>query len=180
MRDALRTSEAASTRAWTAVIAALAAALLIGAAAVPVAAQEVVSGLPALTPEQTRVANEAMSQLRSPDTPFHTVDMCPSAGALRDSIRVAAASGLSTEEIVEGVIAHHGEKVRLLPKRSGRSLWAWIAPPAVLVLGAGVIVLRNRHLRSTASPDRDRSDPGLSPDERGEIDAALREWENQG
>src|SRR5690606_36180755 len=83
--------------------------------------------VPEMTPEQVTTAHDAMRMLRSPVTPFHTVDMCPSVPELRDSIRVAAVQGMTTDEIVEDVLARYGEQVRLLPKKRGAGLLAWIA-----------------------------------------------------
>lgn len=143
-------------------------------AATPVAAQ---TAVPEMTPEQTRTANEAMKRLRSPVTPFHTVDMCPSVGALRDSIRVAAVQGLSRDQIVEGVIARYGEEVRLLPRRRGVGLLAWIATPLVMLLGGGLIVARLRRRRETTVPDEGSP---LTDAERERVSAALSQWEDSG
>lgn len=149
-------------------------ALLALLAAAPAAAQP---AMPGMSPEQTRTANEAMSRLRSPVTPSHTVDMCPSTGALRDSIRVAAMSGMSTEQIVEDVIARHGEQIRLLPKRSGAGLLAWIATPLVLLVGVGLIAARLRRDRERApAPVQSR----ISEADRARVAAALREMETTG
>lgn len=133
----------------------------------------------ALPPQTEDVATEAMSRLRSPYTASHTVDMCPSAGALRDSIRVAAASGQSTEQIVEDVIARHGEQLRLLPKGSGAGIWAWILPPLVLLMGGAAVAYRLRN-RSGADGKTPSDGPGVSDAEREEIAAAMREWETRG
>lgn len=150
----------------------LVVALLVAA---PSAAQIVV---PEMTPEQTRTAHEAMLLLRSPVTPFHTVDMCPSVPALRDSIRVAAVQGMSTDEIVEDVIARYGERIRLLPKRRGVGLLAWIATPLVMLLGAGLIAERLRRGRQSAPPPVDGSP--LSDEERERVASALSQWEDSG
>ena len=153
--------------------------LLLALVVAPVGAQETgLVDVPPLTPEQTETAHEAMSRLRSPVTPFHTVDMCPSTGALRDSIRVAAAQGFSTSEIVEDVVARHGEHIRLLPKSRGAGLWAWIATPLVVLLGAGLIFARLRSDKEKAP----QSTPGsqLSDGERERVAAALRDWEREG
>lgn len=131
-----------------------------------------------LTEEQTRTANAAMTQLRSPVTPFHTVDMCPSTPELRDSIRVMAAAGWTTDEIVEDVIARHGEHLRVLPKRRGAGLLAWVATPLVLLLGAGLIIARLRSDRQQAPPPV--SSASLSDAERERVAAALRAWEEAG
>lgn len=155
-----------------AILLALCAILL----ALPIEAQVAV---PEMTPEQERTAHEAMLRLRSPVTPFHTVDMCPSVPALRDSIRVAAAEGMSRDEIVEGVIARYGEQVRLLPKRSGPGLLAWIATPILLLLGAGLIAARLRRGQAAAAADY-APEEGLTEEERARLAAALSEWEDSG
>lgn len=148
-----------------------AAALLAVALAAPLRAQ---STAPA---DAERVAHAAMTQLRSPVTPFHTLDMCPDAGAaaLRDTVRAEAARGMTAQQIVEGVIARRGEQLRIVPKRSGFGLWAWVAPVAVLLGGLAVVGAWLRKSRANAAPD---PMPGsLSGEDREELAAALAEWD---
>lgn len=142
----------------------------------PVAAQIVV---PELSPEQERTAVEAMERLRSPVTPFHTVDMCPSVPALRDTIRVAAAEGMSRDEIVEGVVARYGEEIRLMPKRSGVGLLAWIATPILLLAGAGLIAARLRRGQASAAAHPDE-ETELTDEDQARLAAALSDWEESG
>lgn len=154
--------------------------LLLALGLVPVAASAQLV-VPELTPEQERTAVSAMERLRSPVTPFHTVDMCPSVPALRDTIRVAAASGMSTEQIVEDVVSRYGEEVRLLPKRSGVGMLAWIATPLLLLAGAGLIVARLRRGQASAqAAAHAAAADALSDAEREKLAAALHEWEEQG
>lgn len=152
---------------------ALLAALL--AVAPPLAAQ----GAPAATAESEAVAHAAMTQLRSPVTPFHTLDMCPDAAAvaLRDTVRMEAARGASVREIVEGTIARRGEVLRIVPKRSGVGLWAWIAPPAVLV--GGLLLVAGWLRRSRAAAATDPEPEALSGDDRERLAAALAEWDRE-
>ena len=144
---------------------------LTGLCAAGLAAQTV------LPPDQEKIAVEAMTRLKSPVTPFHTVDMCPSVPALRDSIRVMAASGMTSEAIVEDVISRHGEQLRILPKRSGVGLVAWIATPLLLIAGATLIAMRVRRgqreapLPTAAAP--------LSADDKRELAAALRDYDDR-
>lgn len=154
---------------------------IVGSAAPVLAQRATVPGKSSAvgSPETERVARSAMFQLRSPVTPMHTLDMCPNPGveALRDTIRMAAAEGQSADQIVEGVIARYGEHLRVVPERRGFGLFAWLIPPAVLLLGAGLVVARLRALRDR--PDRAQVDPGSITDlDRERLAAALAELEH--
>ncbi len=124
------------------------------------------------------VAREAIGQLRSPYCPGLMLEVCPSGPAemLRDSIRMLAQQGRSAGEIVEWMIANHGEEWRAIPKRSGPGLWAWILPPLALLFGAGVVAAKLRAMRSPeplgAAPPAE-----LTAGERERLAAALRELE---
>lgn len=131
-----------------------------------------------LPPRVEAVAHEAMIRLRSPVTPSHTLDMCPAAEAiaLRDTVRQAALQGQSVDQIVEGVVARYGEPMRLLPRRDGFGLWAWLAPPLVLIFGALAVFLAIRRLRGRAG-SAPASDAPMSDEDRARLDAALRAFE---
>jgi cytochrome c-type biogenesis protein CcmH len=134
----------------------------------------------ARTPASEAVASDAIGRLRSPFCPGLMLEVCPSPAAelLRDSIRDMAARGQPAETIVETVLARHGEEWRAIPKRSGAGLWAWLVPPAALLLGAlGVF----GWMRSRRDPNRFAGlseDAAISDDERSKLNAALREWES--
>lgn len=153
----------------TLLLAAVAAAALRAAA--PVSAQD-------RTPRSEAVAQEAISQIRSPYCPGLMLEVCPSQQAdfLRDSIRTMAAEGMPAQAIVERVIAAHGEQFRGLPKRSGVALWAWVMPPFVLVLGLAIVAFRIAEMRrkraGVAEPE-----PVLSDAERARLDAELRAFD---
>lgn len=144
----------------------------------PLCAQSGESGLtvPPLTPAQEAEAHEAMTRLRSPVTAFHTVDMCPSSGALRDSIRVAAAGGATADRIVEDVVGRYGEQLRILPRKSGVGLAAWLGPVAVLLLGGVFVARRLRRERAVAVAFQVPAEP-VSEEERELLRAAMREME---
>jgi cytochrome c-type biogenesis protein CcmH len=129
------------------------------------------------------VAERAIGKVRSPYCPGLMLEVCPSpeAGALRDSIRVLATEGMSEAELIEWMIANHGEEWRAVPKRSGRGIFAWVMPPLFLLVGVGVVVarLRREQARSQAvagDAPRAASDD-LSSEERARLEAALSEWE---
>lgn len=156
------------------VAAALAAAVLALNVAPAVAQMQV-------PPETEAVARDAFGRLRSPVTPSHTLDMCPAeqAIALRDSIRVDALGGMTADQIVESVIARHGEQVRLIPKRSGVGLAAWLLTPVALVAGGAFLVLRLRAMRQSGPAPLVAGAAALTPEERGRLDAALRDFDRE-
>jgi cytochrome c-type biogenesis protein CcmH len=149
------------------------AALLLAVLAAP-AATQVERRLP---PELEAVAHKAMTELRSPVTPSHTLDMCPAeaAIALRDTVRMAALQGQSSNQIVEGVVARYGERLRTVPRRDDFGMWAWIAPPLVLLLGAGAVLLAMRRLRGRAATPVPSA--AMSDEDRARLDAAMRAYE---
>lgn len=126
------------------------------------------------------VAQRAISQLRSPYCPT-MLETCTSAAgaALRDSIYDLAEAGMTSEEIIEWMIDRHGEEYRAAPQRSGAGLWAWIIPPAFLLLAAAVVTLWIRDRRASA-PQSPAPTSSLSDEDRDKLSAALREWEEMG
>lgn len=156
------------------VLLAVLAGMLSAAAPLAAQAPEVV-----LDPATEAKAREAMMQLRSPVTVYHTLDMCPdpAAAALRDTVRMAAQRGDTPEQMVEDVVARRGERLRLAPRQEGVGLWAWLAPPAVLLLGVFVVGTKLRRMRRRQGPYTPAEAAPLSSDERASLDAALKEYE---
>ena len=142
--------------------------------AVLLAAPAAAQSLPAPGTPAYRTAREAMVLLRSPVTPSHTLDMCPSAEPQRDSMYMAAATGMSRDQLIEDFVARHGEEVRLLPRRSDFGIWAWLAPPALLIIGFAFIWGRMQRMRGRGGTQPVRA---LSDEERAQLDAALRGYE---
>ncbi len=127
----------------------------------------------ALHPE----AGEAIARLRSPFCPGLMLEVCPTreAEALRDSIQMGAAEGLSADSLVEWMIAGHGEEYRAWPKRSGAGLLAWVAPPLALLMGLAVVVVVLRRLRGRETGVAGSG--GLSDEEQARLDEAMAELE---
>lgn len=149
-------------------------ALILAVLAVPAQAQV----QPKLPPKVQAVVHETLVSLRSPVTPSHTLDMCPAveAIALRDTIRIAALQGQTSDQIVEGVVARYGERMRTLPRRDGFGLWAWIAPPLVLLLGGFAVFFAIRRMRGRTAATPEPAG-GISDEDRARLDAALRAFE---
>lgn len=124
-------------------------------------------------------AEEAISKLRSPFCPGLMLEVCPSpqAAVLRDSIQTLARNGMDADSIVEWMLSEYGEEWRAVPRAEGRGLWAWIMPPAVLILGLVAVGLALRKLKARARA-RDNAPPqAISPEEEARLQAALREME---
>jgi cytochrome c-type biogenesis protein CcmH/NrfF len=125
-------------------VSVLGALVLLGLPSASVAQE--VDSLPQEQPRPTTVhpeARRAISEIRSPYCPGLMLEVCPSppAADLRDSIDVLARAGLSADSIVERVIATYGEEWRAVPLREGTGWWAWLMPPAVLLLGLGAVAV---------------------------------------
>jgi cytochrome c-type biogenesis protein CcmH len=124
-------------------------------------------------------ALEAIDRLKSPYCPGFMLEVCPSpqAAALRDTIAMLAEDGLEADSIVEWMLATHGEEWRALPPARGRTLIAWIVPPAAVVLGIALVVVVLRRLRRPRAegplPDE------VSAEESARLDAAIRELETE-
>lgn len=132
----------------------------------------------AATPASEAVAEDAISRLRSPYCPGLMLEVCPSsaAGLLRDSIYALAAQGRTADEIEEWMLARHGEEWRAVPKQSGTGLWAWLIPPAALLLGGGYVMRRLHRERDTSELDPAMEDP-IDDESRQRLAAAMNEWE---
>ena len=113
-------------------------------------------------------ARRAISELRSPYCPGLMLEVCPSPSAdvLRDSIDALARSGMEADSIVAWVIAEYGEEWRAVPRREGWGWWAWIVPPAALLLGLAVVAVVLRR-RRRVQPERPPAGPvGREDEER--------------
>ena len=130
--------------------------------------------------EAQKTADAAIARLRSPYCPGLMLEVCPSSQAemLRDSIRTAAAQGQSAEQIVDDVLARHGEEWRAVPKRSGVGLLAWLILPLSLVVGGLVLWGRLKVMRSQGPAPAAAADAPVSAEERARLDEALREFEH--
>lgn len=156
----------------------LAAVFALVLAAVPVAAQSPpASGeTMAIHPE----AKAAIDRIKSPYCPGMMLEVCTSSGGamLRDSAQSWATQGLPSDSIVERIIAEYGEEYRAEPLRSGTGFWAWVLPPAALLLGlggVGVVLARRRGNQSIALAEALPVDPA---DEQ-RLKAAIREMEEE-
>lgn len=133
----------------------------------------------AQAPDAAAEAEKAIEQLRSPYCPGLMLEVCPSpqAGALRDSIRDLAQEGRTSDELVEWMIARHGEEWRGVPQRRGRGLLAWLVPPLALLAAGAVVVSRLRRDRADSVASAPAAD-SISDADRERLAAAMREMDD--
>lgn len=140
------------------------------------AANELPPGGDGPTPRHPE-AQKAIDELKSPYCPGLMLEVCPSGGgmALRDSLQMLAEEGRTSEELVDWVVANHGEHWRALPKRSGMSLvMAWMVPPFGVLLGLGLVVVSLRRMRSNA-PRVATDGEAITDEEEQRLREAMRE-----
>lgn len=125
-------------------------------------------------------AEEAIAMLRSPYCPGLMLEVCTSLGGalLRDSIQALAHEGWNSEDLVDWVLANHGDTLLALPRAEGKSLVAWVVPPAMFVLGLTAVVLALRVMRRRAGPD-ELEGVALSAEEEARLGEALRELDEE-
>jgi cytochrome c-type biogenesis protein CcmH len=127
-----------------------------------------------------RNAAHAISQLKSPFGP-HMLDICPNdqAEELRNQIRAAASGGATPDELVDQVLARYGKEYLVVPRAEGIGLWAWLLPPAMLLLGAIFVQGRFRRMRGEGQALSVAGAAPMSADEQARLNAALRDFDHE-
>ena len=94
---------------------------------------------------------------------------------LRLLVRERLVAGDSDEDVIDYVVSRYGEFVLLKPRFSTRTLILWGAPVAILLIGAGVMVMnsRGRSQRVAAAAG------GLSEAEKAELAKLLKDRDRQ-
>ena len=124
------------------------------------------------------VADEAISRLKSPYCPGLMLEVCTSyqGHLLRDSIQEMARAGLSRDELIDWVLANHGEEYLAYPRASGRGLLAWLVPPGALLLGVGAVLAALRYMRDPKLAGA-RVEREFSAEEERRLRQALKEMD---
>ena len=125
-------------------------------------------------------AEKAIAVLKSPYCPGLMLEVCTSlqGAALRDSLQAMAEEGGTADELVDWVIANHGEVYLALPRAEGRGLLAWVVPPAVFLLGLTLVIGSLRVMKRNAGPEEENS-AELSSAEEKRLASALRQLEEE-
>ena len=154
------------------------AAMFLAAQVQPLAAQ--IPGDELRGPlEPHPAADEAIARLKSPYCPGLMLEVCTSytGGLLRDSIQTMAREGWTTDELVDWVVANHGEEFLAYPDVSGTGLLAWLVPPAAIMLGILVVMATLRYMRQSAPPE-DTATIELSTEEEDRLREAMRDMDS--
>ena len=120
-------------------------------------------------------ADEAIARLKSPYCPGQMLEVCTSytGASLRDSMQAMAREGWTTDELVDWMLANHGEQYLAYPAVSGTGLLAWLVPPAAIILGMLVVVAALRYMRRAAPPEV-TANTELSSEEEDRLREALQ------
>lgn len=126
-------------------------------------------------------AARAIDRLWSPYCPGFMLEVCPSAeaAALRDSLQMLAVEeGYTAGQLVDWVVANHGEEYLAMPRRSGVSLLAWWIPPLAVVAGLGIVVVTLWKMRAARAAAGPREVPAeLTDDEERRLREAMQEMD---
>ena len=87
------------------------------------------------------------------------------AADLRVLIRDRLTAGDTDRQVVDYLVARYGEFILLRPQLNGHTLLLWLAPPAVLLFGAGLALAVYRRRGAKVAP--------LDADEEAALDRAL-------
>ena len=81
---------------------------------------------------------------------------------IRKEVRAMVAAGKSRDEILDYYVSEYGERILAAPRPKGFNILAYILPWAALILGAWLLIVLLKRLRSSApSPG-----PAILPDAR--------------
>ncbi len=153
-------------------------AAVVSAAHLPLTAQDQDDALRGPR-EPHPAADEAIARLKSPYCPGLMLEVCTSytGTLLRDSMQVMAREGWTTDEIVDWVLANHGQEYLAYPPVSGMGLVAWLVPPAAIILGILAVVAALRYMRQGAPPE-EITTTELSSDEEERLRGAMKEMDS--
>ncbi len=99
----------------------------------------------------------------------------PAADEIRREVRAMLAEGKSRDEILSHYVAQYGERILAAPRAEGFNILAYVLPWAALVLGAGLLIILIKKLRSPAPV----ASPAKVPDAlyASRIEKELKEFE---
>jgi cytochrome c-type biogenesis protein CcmH len=99
----------------------------------------------------------------------------PVADEIRTEVRAMLAEGKSRDEILNHYVAQYGERILAAPRAEGFNILAYVLPWAALILGAWLLIVLIKKLRSPSPVPG----PSKTPDARyaSRIEKELAEFE---
>lgn len=91
---------------------------------------------------------------------------------LRLVVRERLKAGDSDDQVIDYLVARYGEFILFRPRTSGSNLILWIAGPAMLVAGLGIVALTQRRRNRIGAGGESAT---LTAEERTRLDAILKE-----
>jgi cytochrome c-type biogenesis protein CcmH len=119
------------------------------------------------------------AELRCPVCQNLSVADSPSEMAIqmREVIFEKLKNGESPEQVRGYFVSRYGEWILLAPTRKGFNWIAWLLPFGVILVGAGIIVLRIRRAIGRGHDSNAEQLPPTDPRYTSRLDAELKEWE---
>jgi cytochrome c-type biogenesis protein CcmH len=134
----------------------------------------------AVTPKTSLTAVEPDVMCVSCKEPL-AVAQSPQAYAERAFIRTLAAQGYTKAQIEQALVAQYGPAVLGKPPAHGFNLTVYILPPALVILGIGILALTLPRWRRQAAKRRARTNPAaqtpIDPVENARLEQELAHFD---
>jgi cytochrome c-type biogenesis protein CcmH/NrfF len=138
------------------------------------------AGIAQATPKTSLTAVEPDVMCVSCKEPL-AVAQSPQAYAERDFIRTLAAQGYTKRQIEQALVAQYGPAVLGKPPAHGFNLTVYVLPPALLIVGIGILALTLPRWRRQAAKRRARDAatpaPSIDPAENARLEQELAHFD---
>jgi cytochrome c-type biogenesis protein CcmH len=108
------------------------------------------------------------------------VAQSPQAYAERSFIRTLVAQGYNKRQIEQALVAQYGPAVLGRPPAHGFNLTVYVLPPAIVLLGIGILALTLPRWRGQArrrASEAETAPPPLNPDDNARLEQELAHFE---
>jgi cytochrome c-type biogenesis protein CcmH len=96
---------------------------------------------------------------------------------IRNEVSAMVAAGKSRDEILDHFVSEYGERILAAPRPSGFNAFAYILPWASLILGAWLLFLLLKKLRSPVLSPAPAPDPSPDPRYASLVEKEIKELE---
>jgi cytochrome c-type biogenesis protein CcmH/NrfF len=122
-------------------------------------------------------AAEMYQQVLSPFCPGRSLNDCPSSKAqeLKTDMLVKLQSGVSEQEVLEGVFTKFGDQYRAIPKGEGFGRLVWLVPGLFVLTGLALAYYMSTRRTSSPPPASStvKSTRAISAEEEAELSREL-------